>query len=88
MVRPTSVMAEKQKSTSESPSLLSKVRERLLAKSAKQSEGEGISVPHQEVNPNVKQLLSEKFLFTSIEPETLRSASDCNEALRAIASCL
>ena len=59
--RPTCVMAEKEKSTSESSSLLSTLRERLLAKSAKQSDCEGISVPHQEVNPNVKQLLREKF---------------------------
>ena len=58
------VMAEKEKSTSESSSLLSTVRERPLEKSAKQSEGEGISVPHQEVNPNVKQLLREKILST------------------------
>ena len=86
--RPTCVMAEKEKSTSESSSLLSTVRERLLAKSAKQPEGEGMSVPHQEVNPNVKQLLREKVLFTSIEPELSKSASDCDEALRAIASCL
>ena len=81
-------MAEKEKLTSESLSLLSTVKERLLAKSAKQSEGEGISVPHQEVNPNVKQLLREKILFTSNEPESLKSASDCDEALRAIASCM
>ena len=54
--RPTCVMAQKEKSISESSSLLSTVRERLLAKSAKQSEGEGIFVPDQEVNPNVKQL--------------------------------
>ena len=86
--RPTCVMAEKEKSTSESSSVLSTVRERLLAKSAKQSEGEAMSVPHQEVNPNVKQLLREKVLFTSIEPESSKSASDCDEALRAIASCL
>ena len=59
--RPTCVMAEKEKSTSESSSLLSTLRERLLAKSAKQSVYEGISVPHQEVNSNVKQLLREKF---------------------------
>ena len=81
-------MAEKEKLTSESLSLLSTVKERLLAKSAKQSEGEGISVPHQEVNPNVKQLLREKILFTSNELESLKSASDCDEALRAIASCM
>ena len=81
-------MAEKEKSTSESSSLLSTVRERLLAKSAKQSEGDGISLPHQEVNPNVKPLLRENILFTSIEPESSKSASNCDEALRAIASCL
>ena len=54
--RPTCLMAEKEKSTSKSSSLLSTVR----GKITKQSEGEGISVPHQEVNPNVKQLLREK----------------------------
>ena len=81
-------MAEKDKSTSESSLLLSTIRERLLAKSAKQLEGEAISVPHQEVNPYVKQLLRENILFTSIEPESSKSVSDCDEALRAIASCL
>ena len=86
-IRPC-VMADKEKSISESSSLLSTVREKLLAKSAKESVGEGISVPHQEVNPNAKQLLREKILFTSIEPESSKSASDCDEALRAIASCL
>ena len=59
--RPTCVMAEKETSTSESSSLLSTVRERLLlAKSAKLSEGERISARNQEVNPNVKQLLRER----------------------------
>ena len=79
-------LRRQEKSTSESSSLLSTVRERLLAKSAKQSEGEGISEPNQETNPNVKQLLREKILFTTVEPES--SKSDCDEALRAIASCL
>ena len=68
--RPSCVMAEKEKSTSESSSLLSNLRERLLEKSAKQSEGEGISVPNQEVNPNVKQLLREKKFYS---PQSSRS---------------
>ena len=69
--RPTCVMDEKKKSTSESSSSLSTVRERLLlVKSAKQSESEGIPAPHQEVNPDLKQLLREKILSTSIEPES------------------
>ena len=83
-------LKRKEKSTSESSSLLSTVTERLLAKSVKQSEGEGIVVPHQEVNPNVMQLLRDKILSTSIKPESSKSASDCDEALtglRAIASC-
>ena len=76
--RPSCIMAEKEKSTLERSSLLSTVRERLLAKSSKKSQGEGISAP---VKPSVKQLLKEKILSTPIEPESTSHFDEGNRKL-------